>query len=146
MNEELPTINMIDIIPQRTPFVMVDKLIYFDPITTISEFTICEDNIFLSENKFSSTGLIENIAQTCAARIGYMNRLQKESIKIGYIGSVKNLKILGNPDTGDTIRTQVTVREEVFKMTLVDAEVTLNGEIIVRAEMKIALSDTGVKE
>lgn len=33
------------------------------------------------------------------------------------------------------------MKEEVFKMTLVDAEVKVNGEVIVTAEMKIALSD-----
>ena len=137
----IDNVNILDLIPQLPPFVMVDRLIYFDPIVTTSELTIRSDNMFFYDERLLATGVIENIAQTCAARIGYINRLSDETVKLGFIGAIRNLKINRTPKEGETIYTTITVKEEVFQMTLVDAVVKSNGETLVEAEMKIALSD-----
>lgn len=141
MNGDVSKINILELIPQRPPFVMVDRLSHFDRIVTTSEFTVREDNIFLDGDELLPEGLVENIAQTCAARIGYVNLLNKESVRLGFIGAVRNLSIHKTPKIGETIETSITVKEEIFQMTLVDAEISLNGNVIVNAEMKIALSD-----
>jgi predicted hotdog family 3-hydroxylacyl-ACP dehydratase len=138
---DISSVNILDLIPQRPPFIMIDCLTHFDPVITSSRFTVRDNNLFFSEGRLLASGLIENIAQTCAARIGYINRLSNEVIKLGFIGAVRNLKIYKTPLTGDTIYTIITVKEEVFQMTLVDAVVKLNDETIAEAEMKIALSD-----
>ena len=138
---DISSVNILDLIPQRPPFIMIDCLTHFDPVITSSRFTVRDNNFFFSEGRLLASGLIENIAQTCAARIGYINRLSNEVIKLGFIGAVRNLKIYKTPLTGDTIYTIITVKEEVFQMTLVDAVVKLNDETIAEAEMKIALSD-----
>ena len=138
---DISSVNILDLIPQRPPFIMIDCLTHFDPVITSSRFTVRDNNLFFSEGRLLASGLIGNIAQTCAARIGYINRLSNEVIKLGFIGAVRNLKIYKTPLTGDTIYTIITVKEEVFQMTLVDAVVKLNDETIAEAEMKIALSD-----
>lgn len=138
---DISSVNVLDLIPQRPPFIMIDCLTHFDPIITSSRFTVRDNNLFFSEGRLLASGLIENIAQTCAARIGYINRLSNEVIKLGFIGAVRNLRIYKTPLAGDTIYTTITVKEEVFQMTLVDAVVKLNDETIAEAEMKIALSD-----
>lgn len=138
---DISSVNVLDLIPQRPPFIMIDCLTHFDPVITSSSFTVRDNNLFFSEGRLLASGLIENIAQTCAARIGYINRLSNEVIKLGFIGAVRNLKIYKTPLAGDTIYTTITVKEEVFQMTLVDAVVKLNDETIAEAEMKIALSD-----
>ncbi|MBV8039733.1 pseudouridylate synthase [Bacteroides sp. AN502] len=138
---DISSVNVLDLIPQRPPFIMIDCLTHFDPVITSSRFTVRDNNLFFSEGRLLASGLIENIAQTCAARIGYINRLSNEVIKLGFIGAVRNLKIYKTPLAGDTICTTITVKEEVFQMTLVDAVVKLNDETIAEAEMKIALSD-----
>lgn len=138
---DISSVNILDLIPQRPPFIMIDCLTHFDPVLTSSRFTVRDNNLFFSEGRLLASGLIENIAQTCAARIGYINRLSNEVIKLGFIGAVRNLKIYKTPLAGDTIYTTITVKEEVFQMTLVDAVVKLNDETIAEAEMKIALSD-----
>ena len=138
---DISSVIVLDLIPQRPPFIMIDCLTHFDPVLTSSRFTVRDNNLFFSEGRLLASGLIENIAQTCAARIGYINRLSNEVIKLGFIGAVRNLKIYKTPLAGDTIYTTITVKEEVFQMTLVDAVVKLNDETIAEAEMKIALSD-----
>ena len=141
MNGNVSEVDILELIPQRPPFIMVDRLLHIDRIVTTAEFAVREDNIFLEGDELQPEGLVENIAQTCAARIGYVNLMNKESVRLGFIGAVRNLSILGTPKIGETIETTITVKEEIFQMTLVDAEIRLNGSVIVNAEMKIALSD-----
>ncbi|WP_455629728.1 pseudouridylate synthase [Parabacteroides sp.] len=147
MNENgISKVNVLELIPQRAPFIMIDCLVHFDSVATTSKFAVHSDNLFFKEDRLLASGLIENIAQTCAARIGYINRMSNEAVKLGFIGAIRNLKINKTPKVGETIYTTIIVKEEVFQMTLVDAVVKLNDEVIVEAEMKIALSDKDSKE
>ena len=83
---------------------------------------------------------MENIAQTCAARIGYVNKyIRLKGIQIGYIGAVRDMDVMGLPQVDDVITTTVDVLEEIFGMTLAHAEISLNGQVIVTTEMKIAV-------
>lgn len=146
MKTEFESINVLKLLPQRPPFVMVDKLIYFDQHETITSFTVDQNNIFVENEIFTSSGLIENIAQTCAVRMGYINQyIYKENVKLGFIGSIKNLEILKFPKVGDVLTTSIKIIEEVFQMTLVLACIKINDETIVTSEMKIALSDIDSK-
>jgi predicted hotdog family 3-hydroxylacyl-ACP dehydratase len=135
-------IDILTLLPQRPPFIMIDKLLSCDKIITKTRLLVREDNIFVEQGRLTSSGLIENIAQTCAARMGYINQyIYKENIKLGFIGSIKNLQIKRTPNIGETLETTIEVEEEVFQMTLVNATIKINDEVIVTSEMKIALSD-----
>ena len=135
-------IDILTLLPQRPPFIMIDKLLSCDKIITKTRFLVIKDNIFIEQGRLTSSGLIENIAQTCAASMGYINQyIYKENIKLGFIGSIKNLQISRTPNIGETLETTIEVEEEVFQMTLVNATIKINDEVIVTSEMKIALSD-----
>lgn len=138
---EIKDIDILTLIPQRRPFVMIDRLLSFDTIESSTDFVIKEDNIFCKDGLFLETGIMENIAQTCAARIGYINIQNDESVKIGVIGSIKDLIITKLPKVGAKLITKVKVLSEVFAITLVEAEVYDNNELIARCEMKISLTD-----
>ena len=84
---------------------------------------------------------MENIAQTCAARIDYLARQKDEEVKIGVIGAINNMVITDTSKVGDVINTKVVVEEEVFNMTLVRAEVKREYETIATCKMKIALTE-----
>ncbi len=135
-------IPILELLPQRPPFVMVDSVVDYEPGCTSTLFTVREDCIFVEDGHLAACGLVENVAQTCAVRMGYMNLIDKEHVKLGFIGAVKDMFFLRLPKVGETLTTSIRVREEVFKMTLVDAEMRSGDEVIARAEMKIALSDT----
>lgn len=139
--QNLREIPVAELLPQRPPFVMVDCLTAYNPEVTVTELTVRADNLFVSDGFLSASGLIENIAQTCAARMGYINRMNRQSVKLGFIGAIRNLEIHRLPSVGERLSTSIRVREEVFGMTLVDAAVESDGVLLVEAEMKIALSD-----
>ena len=130
-----------ELIPQRPPFVMIDKMLSFDKNVTETQLEIRADNIFCKDGKLMAEGLMENIAQTCAARIGYVNLSKNEAVKIGVIGSVSNYEVFRLPKVGEVIITSVEVIEELLQITLVNAVVKCGDETLAQATMKIALMD-----
>ncbi len=140
----LRQIDIHELLPQQEPFVMVGTLVRIDERTTVTQTAIKESNIFVDGKSLSASGLVENIAQTCAARIGYVNKyILKKGIQLGFIGAIRNMEILRLPLVGEEIETSVDVVEEVFGMTLANAIVTCNGETIATTEMKIAIKESG---
>lgn len=140
--QDLRAIDVHQLLPQQEPFVMISNLVYFDERKTVTELLVSPDNILLQNGKLTAEGLMENIAQTCAARIGYVNKyIRLKGIQIGYIGAVRNMEAMKLPQVGDVITTTVDVLEEVFGMTLAHAEISLKGQVIVTTEMKIAVKD-----
>lgn len=121
---------------------MVGTLTHFDRTLTVTETRVSADNIFVDGGRMTAPGLMENIAQTCAARIGYFNKyILKKGIQLGFIGAVRNFEVCSLPAVGDVLTTAVEVREEVFGMTLADATVKVGDRLIVSTEMKIAVRD-----
>lgn len=137
--EFLRSIDIHTLLPQQEPFVMVGTLSHFEMTKMVTELVIPEDNIFVNDGKFSASGLIENMAQTCAARIGYVNKyILMKGIQLGYIGAIRNMQVKELPKVGDKIVTTVNIREEVFGMLLADATVMCGDKLLVSTEMKIA--------
>ena len=145
---------MIDIpihklIPQCPPFVMVDNLISCEGKVATTSFQVKSDNILLDENgTLSANGIIENMVQTCATRIGYINKFwELKTIKIGVVVSVKNLAISTYPKTDDVLTTTVEETLSGFlNMTLLSAITECNGKIIAQAEVIVALTDQETTE
>jgi len=138
---DLQNIPITDLIPQRPPFVMVDKLLSCDQVNALTEFTICPDNIFLDDMLLSPAGIIENMAQACAARMGCVNRMRNEPIKIGFIGDIRDCKIMRQPRCHEVLHTYVQIIEEVFNLTLANVISKVGDEVIASSRMKIALRD-----
>lgn len=139
---DLEQIDIHELLPQREPFVMVDKLVYFDEKTTTASFLVREDNLFVENGRLNACALAENIAQTCAARLGYVNKyILKRGIQIGFIGAVKDMKVIDTPVVGDVLTTTIHVLEQIMGLTLVTAVIRIGDRVVTTAEMKIALAD-----
>lgn len=132
-------IDPLDILPQRPPFVMIDNLTAYDERTTSTRLLVAADNIFVEGGEMLASGLVENIAQTCAARLGYYNLVSGLPVKIGYIGAVSNMHVARVPKVGETLDTTIVVEEEVMGMTLASASVRVGDETIVTASIKISI-------
>ena len=138
----LCAIDIHELLPQQEPFVMVGCLVRFDMTTAATQTTIAPDNVMVDNGELSVAGVVENIAQTCAARIGYVNKcILKKGVQIGYIGAIRNFEVTRLPKVGETITTRVDVVDEVFGMILAKAAVTLDGDTIATTEIKIAIRE-----
>jgi len=140
---DLKTIDVLTLLPQRPPFVMIDMLTYFDMQVTTTQMTVSRDNLFMEESGIlNPCAMVENIAQTCAARLGYINcYIYKRGLRLGFIGGIKNLKVIRPVRLGETLTTTIEVMEEVMQLTLVNATIRVDDEVVMTAEMKIAASN-----
>ncbi len=129
--------DLYNLIPQKVPFVMVDKLIDSDQNKTITSFSIKPDNYFCESGLFRETGIIENIAQTAAARAGLLAFEQNRKTKIGYIASVKNFKLHFLPQINKTIYTTVSIKTLIDNITLIEGMVKCEEHIVATCEMTI---------
>lgn len=128
------------LLPQKFPFVMVDKMYDYTETSLISGFTIQKESIFFQDGNFVESGLIEHIAQSIALHTGYQFFLKNEPVPTGYIGSIKDIEIRQLPKLGDEIQTTVSILQEFAGITLVDAVTKLNDTIIAAGQMKTVLA------
>jgi predicted hotdog family 3-hydroxylacyl-ACP dehydratase len=70
---------LYELLPQSHPMVMIDQFVSSNEKTTVTSFHIKPDNILLLDGKLSEAGIIENIAQTAAARSGYEAKKKQSS-------------------------------------------------------------------
>lgn len=139
---KLETIDIHELLPQREPFIMVDRLTFFDEQRTSTRFVVRADNLFVEDGVMDACALAENMAQTCAVRLGYVNKyILKRGIQVGFIGAVKNMIVTACPRVGDVLETTIEVIEQVMDLTLVKATVRSGSQTLAMAEMKIALAN-----
>ncbi len=138
---EFEKVDVHTLLPQQEPFVMIDRLVHYDPVRTVTSFEVRADNIFVDNGHLSVAGINENIAQTCAARMGYISRSSGERVRIGVIGAITGFSVSRTPLTGEVLTTTIDVVQEVFQVTLVHATVRVGDELIAETDLKIALQD-----
>ncbi len=134
-------------LPHCKPMLMVDIISEITSEQVRTSFVIVSDTVFLEDDVFQEVGLIENAAQTCSAIVGQSyffdeNHQEIEDAHVlGFISSIKNLKVYGLPRVGDSIETKAvlaskfdtaaycicTMMVETFKgdEKLLDAEINL---------------------
>jgi 3-hydroxymyristoyl/3-hydroxydecanoyl-(acyl carrier protein) dehydratase len=129
--------NAIDLIPQRAPFVFVDKLIYIDENTSHGSFEIPSENIFVKSGYYSASGMVESLAQTAAAGTGYLCKINNKKIPVGYIGAVQKLEVLDWPPANAEIILEINLITNVLQVSLVSGIVKYRERVMASCEMKI---------
>lgn len=127
-------------IPQRAPIVMISGILAAEGKIVRSGLHISPDNIFVQDGVLTPPGLMENIAQTAAARAGWMGAQENKPVSVGYIGAVKDLEIFELPPVGAFIETVAEIGQQVFNATMVTGQVMLDGKLIAQCEMKIFIN------
>ncbi|MCW3467540.1 3-hydroxyacyl-ACP dehydratase [Chitinophaga nivalis] len=127
-------------IPQRAPIVMISGILEVDGPKTRTGLTIAADNIFVENGVLTAPGLMENIAQTAAARIGYIAKQENAPVPLGFIGAVKDFEVFELPPAGQTIETTTEIGGEVFNATMVTGKVMWDGRVMAQCEMKIFIN------
>ena len=138
---EISSADTLSLIPQRPPFVMIDKLVSCDPTKYKTTFLVTAGNLLVDNGNLSEAGLTENIAQTAAAGAGYLAKQISEPILNGYIGSIKNLEVFGLPKVGAVVETEVNVENQIFDVTIISGTVKCAEVLLARCEMKIFISN-----
>ncbi len=141
LEQKITDPNLLEnLIPQKAPFVMVDKLLYFSETKIVSGFKVPVHHLFVLDNRFLAPGLIENMAQTVALHTGYKYFIAKQPAPVGYIGAIKKAAIFSLPEEGHELETTVNILHDIMGITMVTAKVESNGKLLAQSEMKTALA------
>ena len=120
---------------------MVDEIIYSGDTITRSKFLVKAGNIFVENGYLKEPGLIENIAQTAAARAGYISQTENKPVSLGYIGAIKNLVISGFPQINDEIITEITIENQIFDVSVISGKISCNEIVLAQCEMRIFITN-----
>ncbi len=130
--------DILNWIPQRPPFVLVDQLVLAEVEKSVTLFKIPEDHVLVERGVLTEAGMVENMAQTAAAGMGYIAAQSSDGpAPVGYIGALKNLKIGACPPIGTIIKTEVLYLQQVFGARLVAAKILWDDKEIASCEFKI---------
>ena len=131
--------NIIDLVPQRPPMVMIDQLTFANEKSARGRLNIKESNLFSYNGQLQEAGLVEFIAQTAAAYTGYLSISNNQEVKKGFIGSIKNLVIHSLPDINTEIQSEVVIDTELLGFTIITGRVFQNDKVLAECEMRILL-------
>jgi predicted hotdog family 3-hydroxylacyl-ACP dehydratase len=131
-----------DLIPQRPPMVMIDELSYAGEKSAGGRLFILESNLFCSKGFFQEAGIVEFIAQTAAAYTGYLQLKEGKSVRLGFIGSVKNLMINSLPPVNSEIESEIVVDSELLGYTIITGRVLQESIVLAQCEMRIKLDSS----
>ena len=84
---------------------------------------------------------MENIAQTAAARAGYIAHKENKPVEIGYIGAVKNFEIFGLPEINNELLTEIKIEGNLFNVSMISGKVWCDNKLIAQCEMNVFIVD-----
>lgn len=129
--------SVLQYIPQRAPIVMIDALKSADEEHATTSLTILDENIFVENGVLKEPGLIENIAQTAAAQVGYVSKQKNIPVPIGYIAAIRHLEISKLPEVGSTIETTIIRKNQIMDIILIEGTTSQLNEVICKCEMRV---------
>jgi predicted hotdog family 3-hydroxylacyl-ACP dehydratase len=144
LNEPIIDLDQIlQLIPQKPPFVMVDSLLEYSENTGTTGFTIPADNILVKDAIFSEPGLIEHMAQSMSLWRGYQGYISGlDKPKTGFIGAIKAVEIIKLPKATSRVVTYVKILQEFMNVTSVGARTfDEGGNLLATSEMKTVTVD-----
>ena len=133
---------LLALLPQRPPMVLVGALLACANDRTISQFRVPADCLLVEDGVLSEAGLVENIAQTAAAGAGYSYQQQGRPAPIGYIAAIRDLRVAALPAVGTTLTTAVQVLSQVLEFSIVHGTVRTEEVIFAECELRIFIKDS----
>lgn len=138
-------------LPHRKPMLMVDTISDLTSEFVQTLFEIKNNNIFVQNDEFAASGLIENAAQTCSAIVAkdyYFDEdgNQSEGEVIGFISAIKTIKIFSLPKIGDVIDCRCTLKSvytaDDYSLCTTGCTTVCNGEKLLEGEINLYITKT----
>jgi predicted hotdog family 3-hydroxylacyl-ACP dehydratase len=127
------------IMPQGESILMIDALIGYTETSVRSTFNVNSKCLFAENEKLSTEGMIENMAQTAIAGSMLSNNKGTVKPRNAFIGGITKLKVMGEIKTGETIVTEIKQKINLGNLFLVEAKILANEKIVAHCELKILM-------
>lgn len=150
------SIDIKDYLPHKAPMLMVDEYVDIDNQHVETIFEIKKDNIFVQNNIFLEAGLIENAAQTCSSIVGQSyfidenNQEIKDVVVIGFISTIKSIKIHNLPKVGDTLTTKAVLLSKFmtddYSLCTLSCQTFHKEKLLLEGEINLFLQENSSKK
>lgn len=144
-------IDVHNYLPHHEPMLMVDLIVNIDKENTETVFEVKDTNIFIDNGVLSEAGLIENAAQTCStivARTYFVNDNHQDISNVdvlGFISSIKTIKIHALPKTGATVVTKAHLKSRFdtgeYTTCMMSCSSYSNGELLLEGEINLFIQE-----
>ncbi len=136
---------ILEFIPQRSPFIMVDKLYEMAGAKATTGLLIAAENPLVKNGRFQESGLIENIAQSAALMSGYHAVKGGTAPKKGFIGMIKDLKVYALPHAGQELTTEVEQTADILNACIIKGTVKdALSNVLAECELRIFFENEGI--
>lgn len=133
--------DILTYIPQRYPFVLIDKIHDITDEGLSSTFKIDPNHVMVDKSHLTEGGMLENMAQSAAAFAGFQYRSKGKNVPVGFIAGMKKIVIHGNPETGSEITTKIKITNDLMNIQVVEGEVNNEqGETLATCELRIFIN------
>ena len=132
--------NPLELIPQRPPMVLVDRFEGIDAEgVSTTGYTVEPAGLFVAGGRMSECGIIEHMAQSAAARIGWCCRAEGRPVPVGFVGAVSRLAHPARPRPGLQLPTRRPNVLEIGPRSLAAVRTAADGRPLAEGNLKIYL-------
>ncbi len=129
--------DVLDLIPHRPPFVMIDHIIDITDDAIVAEKTFF-DNDYGTRGHFVLEGiLIETAAQTVAARQGYDNLDSEGEPARGMLVSIGNLDYFSRAKTGTPLRILAKKKTQVGNFSILTITISQEDATVAQGTIQL---------
>lgn len=130
---------IIDYLPHRAPLVMVDRLYMCSSKIGIAGLRIEYNNIFVSQNEFQESGLVEHMAQTIALKMAFESSLQNKKTFRGFLVVVRRFNVITLPKVGQEVITRGEVVNIPGVSNVANFKSYISGKLIAESQLRLLM-------
>lgn len=130
--------NIEKIIPQRYPMILIDQYKRIDADTACSGAQFSRESYGCHNGWVSETMLVEAVAQTAAAHIGYEAILENRKEKsIGMLATIDAFTWYDRVKDTERVEIRTTRTDEIGPFKLIEADITIGDRQIAKGGIKV---------
>ena len=124
------------LLPHRPPMRFINALTHCDDTTARATARFGPDHFAVSDGLVTEAALVECVAQTVAAALGYATR-SGQPPGLGMLAAVTDFQIHSRPAADTILEIEVRERKRLGPMRLVRGTITCNGQLIAEGGLTV---------
>ena len=137
MKHEMTSIEFMQLIPHRSPMILVDEVTEYGADRIRAIRTVRQGDPFVEPHGLDDAALLEVIAQTIAAGDAMYAKSKGGRVLRGYLTGLTGVRIHGQARSGDTLTVQADCMKRMDGMGLFEATAAVGDRLLAVGRFKL---------